>query len=751
LADWRQQLETMVAFFHRHPTRAQLSDLRSWQNPDALPPISGALTAWLPAAPEAPSPTPVASPNALLVWLATQRIAEHSRELALWAQAQALMPSLTEATVWGVAEASAAAVDALVEAGNQRAFATALDEERTTLAKQSSKLEAKLQAGDKTRATLRGRLGQMGAAKSAAERAREQAEARAQALQEEIAALQAQQANISSEQLEELRQENELLLEQMHSAQEELERYFLLAKEREEALANVQPVIDAHGPLHGEVEALRHRTIEMESALGAAHQALTEAQAARQHAEHERDGAWASRAELQGYTESLQQRVAELEGALHHRTTEVEQALHQRTGELENALNAAHQALNEAQAVRQHAEHERDSGWASRAELQGYTESLQQRVAELESALHAQQEEAQALRARDAGLSAEQVEELKQENELLLEQMHTAQEELEHYFLQFKQKEEELKQAAERLDKFRQRYPNHVEWGAAQVQADEQGGVSIHFTDLSVAGRDFDHLEMELHTGPQGALVTLAPAHAQMVEARLQHALALDPWAKAGSATRAQLANLSTSAWRVCKALPHAALQALAQPGMAEAWSTPLTDMAAALADLDECLRWDNVRLRNEQVNTDYEHLWLRLENASFQQRQWPRFEFRLAAANVRKGKFSGHVKYEFPEAADGAPPVFEQWFEESEDEHGPKFELRFDTRKGAMDVGAWENLSADDHLQMLGLLTNVSRMLEHLEADGRALRRPKADWETLNRAAAKVLLGHLGLTGAPA
>jgi hypothetical protein len=71
-------------------------------------------------------------------------------------------------------------------------------------------------------------------------------------------------------------------------------------------------------------------------------------------------------------------------------------------------------------------------------------------------------------------------------------------------------------------------------------------------------------------------------------------------------------------------------------------WAADLTLLAEQFAALPPVWRYDAVSLRHEQVNPDYEHLWFHFDNAAFGARRWPSFEFRLSAANVRKGKCAG-------------------------------------------------------------------------------------------------------------
>jgi len=139
-------------------------------------------------------------------------------------------------------------------------------------------------------------------------------------------------------------------------------------------------------------------------------------------------------------------------------------------------------------------------------------------------------------------------------------------------------------------------------------------------------------------------------------------------------------------------------------------------------------VRYDGLRLKNHQVNPDYEHLWMVFENLLFGQQQWPKFEIRLGVSKVRDGAFSNYVKVEIP-LIDGQKKPFESWFEESDDDFGAKWELRFDLKKQIMDTAVWSELKNQEQSLIKGLLTELIQAgLQQIESDMR--RGEMADWE---------------------
>lgn len=175
------------------------------------------------------------------------------------------------------------------------------------------------------------------------------------------------------------------------------------------------------------------------------------------------------------------------------------------------------------------------------------------------------------------------------------------------------------------------------------------------------------------------------------------------------------------------------------RPSKANAWLKSFESMRKGLDAKAEGWRASRVVLRAVQVNPGYEHLWFELEGASFGEGSWPVFQFRLGAASVRKGGFSTHPRLEFPLQAP-APHQFEKWFDECEDEHGPKLELRFDLRRGAADLDVWGELSAGDQRALAGLLAELPAWIAHFYPGHPAARRPAAEWINLARDVADLL-----------
>lgn len=428
----------------------------------------------------------------------------------------------------------------------------------------------------------------------------------------------------------ETRSENELLLQQMHQLQEELERGYLESKQLVETKAQKRRTIDA-----------------------------------------------------------LNQKVAQYEASVATLKKELE-AARQGTKRLEDEhgkQKAAHDAVAKENA-------------ALRTKLD----------AAIKSAAAAKPDPEAARRASEA----------QQENELLLAQLHQVQEELEHYFLEHKNVGKQAEALQQRWQRMLERNPDYCDYRALEL-LDHDGAArgSWRFTELNAAGRAFAELRFDT------VVVNGVAAFA---------------FAQDGKAPGAPLPldQLGTADWlllpTLCRVLDEA-LQApsgsVAQLNDAQrgALREALAALAAVIAATPATLRFDRVTLKREQVNPDYEHLWLQLGNLSLGERRWPDAEFRLSCANVRPGKFGTHPKLEFPTGAGAV--LFDSWFAESHDDFGDKLELRFALPE-AMDMSVWEQLSPGDREMTLRLIALLPRALQRLEDTQTALARPFGDWRQL-------------------
>ena len=158
-------------------------------------------------------------------------------------------------------------------------------------------------------------------------------------------------------------------------------------------------------------------------------------------------------------------------------------------------------------------------------------------------------------------------------------------------------------------------------------------------------------------------------------------------------------------------------------------WKKALSRLVTAVEAHAETLRFDAVELRHEQINPDYEHLWLVLNNASFGQRQVGQWSFRIACADVSQERFGDYPKIEVPKQNES---LLEAWFAEGPDEwSGEKLELRF-ALPDSMDKALWRRITAFDQRLVTGLIQRLPDMLQRLQDSGVTPHRSWVEWQKL-------------------
>jgi hypothetical protein len=357
---------------------------------------------------------------------------------------------------------------------------------------------------------------------------------------------------------------------------------------------------------------------------------------------------------------------------------------------------------------------------------------------------------AEVIQQRDSAAQqqAKALQEQQQESELLLLQLHQVQEELEHYFLQHQQATQDKAQLDTRWSKLMARYPDYTEWDRVElvqddIQTTKPSQVRTQIHGLKSGGRSLPMLDLTVKvTNKRPILILTPPARASEspllywpirvneAGANALQPLTIDPSAAFATQASELLRSLTPSdinaLCSACSAMLDGLPTTLPQRS---SWVQHVSTLRQQLVDLSPVWRFDAVQLKHQQVNPDYENLCFTLTNAHFGARRWPSFEFRLSASNIKRGKFSGHPKLEFPLQEQG-DKQFENWFEESEDDQGPKFELRFDIKTRSLDINTWRTLSASDQAQTLSLSDQLPVLLQRLQAQGVQISRPWIDWQ---------------------
>lgn len=112
------------------------------------------------------------------------------------------------------------------------------------------------------------------------------------------------------------------------------------------------------------------------------------------------------------------------------------------------------------------------------------------------------------------------------------------------------------------------------------------------------------------------------------------------------------------------------------------------------------------------------------MTNIKFESRTIPQFNYRLSSVNSNSERFGQHPRLEFHEDAKG---LFDNWFIESEDDRGPRLELRF-SMPDLMDIGVWRRLSPNDQLLIAATISKLPEKISEL-LGGRDGDSDRSDW----------------------
>ncbi|MBT8550351.1 hypothetical protein G6731_00030 [Polynucleobacter paneuropaeus] len=174
-------------------------------------------------------------------------------------------------------------------------------------------------------------------------------------------------------------------------------------------------------------------------------------------------------------------------------------------------------------------------------------------------------------------------------------------------------------------------------------------------------------------------------------------------------------------------------------------WAPGLRGLIEKFKNTPPFIRFNNIRIKQELQNQDYEHLWLEISDLSFQDRLLPKFECRVAAANLDadKEKFSRYPKIEFPKI-DGKTIPFDSWIPESYDDYGPKLEIRFSLDNKTFDLNVFGKLSPEDRVFMYRFIERLPRMLTYMKNRQYAISRSWENWQLIFIEARDVLINLL-------
>ena len=334
---------------------------------------------------------------------------------------------------------------------------------------------------------------------------------------------------------------------------------------------------------------------------------------------------------------------------------------------------------------------------------------------------------------------------IQQENELLLLQLHQVQEEFEHYLLQHQSLQQQLQDSETTLQRMLERNHDYCDYETLEVfpVANETTSSNWQLKNLTIAGRYLPHLTFKLilEQGMAGFVFKkLVDNNTPFIRwpAKLKNdnevTIILVGEEELLRQRIGSLIKLSVSDWNFINALCCFLEDTLKQPQAinlpAELDLIALSNGLKALKNMFDklpiLLRYDQLSIKQEQINSDYQYLWLHIANLSYDDKLWPEFEFRLSCTNILQDSFGAHPKLEFPEVT--AEKVLESWFIESYDDFGAKMELRF-AMPTSMNHDVWQRLSENDKKFIKTLISYLPVMLTDLQGSNQKIKRPWKDW----------------------
>jgi hypothetical protein len=376
-------------------------------------------------------------------------------------------------------------------------------------------------------------------------------------------------------------------------------------------------------------------------------------------------------------------------------------------------------------------------------EMQVQMDALSKESIELKNTVGAQKVEITMIKAelektvKQNSQDKAKQDDVEQENELLLLQLMQAQEELVEYYEEkerFKRLYEILETRWDRLEKI---HPNYIDFGEIELVAFDHASnvpsLTWRIRDYAYGGQALPEFLFQIalqNEYPGIGLVTETNAMAKEDSTLVPKLLAKRPqqadYFLAMSATEQRQLSAAISILAQLEANQWHGLEVPQELDLSF-WKPSITQLIAQWKVLPVSLRFDQVKLKRELINTDYEHLWLELHGASYGKQSWKKLEVRLGAALIQPDGFSQFPKFEFP-LIDGKHKPFESWFAESYDDSGAKFELRFSLEKGVFDTRALAKLSELDRSLVLRLVYGMPAALQKLQQQGVSIHR---DWKT--------------------
>lgn len=335
----------------------------------------------------------------------------------------------------------------------------------------------------------------------------------------------------------------------------------------------------------------------------------------------------------------------------------------------------------------------------------------------------------------------------KEEAELLLRQLHKVQEELEFYYLEYRAEKKRADTIESKWEKMLNKHPYYIDCDniICQNSSDNQG-LFWSLENIEIFNRSIDFLQLETLLWQDKIIFRFVEKQDKDLPLLVWNPNSKD--------------NQNNNEFIVCPLIVNDAIQQLATTdiillkNLSVLFLQQLQNSNSDIVNrnpninlfinvfrqipnfldnvLPKTLRFDELYIKDYEELGEYENLTFHLTNISFANKLYKNFEFRLACANIQDNQFGTDPKLEFPE--EFGKIILENWFAESEDNYGSKLELRF-AIPNAMDINVWDKLSQNDKnfiYNLVNLLPNQITQLSKINTNEKMFSRSFDDWINL-------------------
>ncbi len=544
-----------------------------------------------------------------------------------------------------------------------------------------------------------------------------------------------QQAKASE--VAELTRENELLLQQLHQVQEELENFF---HEREA----LKPQLTAAEQAKAQAEKAKAETERKVADLA---KQLQEAKAAKEQADKALTAAEQGKVQADKAKAEAEKKAADLASQMQEAKAAKEQA--------DKARAAAEQGKTQAEKAKAEAEKKAadladqvQEAKVAKEQAEKARSLAEQNCAESSQLLN----NSQAAQVRDS----KALQEALQENDLLLKQLHQVQEELEGYFLKHQEAQQAHAGINERLNRLLQRLPTWAD--AAMLSADVVVQEPDHRClriraqhvwvgqEVPIAQLQFlfgvrDAVPyLEFRPGPQGVPDKLLPWPEPLAD-DIGPRLLLAPGApgEMGRTQASVVAQLSATQWRLVRGLlvlvgSHVGRLGQAAQADRAVWAQATRQLTQQLEALSPSLHHEGVEvLAVTQPMPGLETVRLAVKQLSTKALRMPLLVFELGLQHKTvKGQPVPQALYlEFRQWKAARPP-FVGWKPNGQDAQGPFMRLNYPLKgKNRPSPPELAHLTEEDQVMLASLQGVLSWVLVAEKLAKYTLQVPAALWAT--------------------